>query len=242
MFQQGSPTALKLQYPLKPLSYQDQGTGYNLLLLVVDDLGDVSQQSQMSSLKEFKDISTQFTNHYTSGLRNDTALFGLFYGISSSYIDNILNGRHPSVLVEALQHQGYQFGLFSTDGFSSPLFRQAILSDYSLPTKAADSDKQTIEQWHLWLDNVKHGSPWFSFLNIKGSPGSRQTDNQINQVIETLKSQNKLNNTIVVITANYNSQGAQDTDWINKNTLTAITCRCRYLSTGQIRQHNKLIN
>lgn len=189
VFQQGSPTALKLQYPLKPLSYQDQGIGYNLLLLVVDDLGDVSQQSQMSSLKEFKDISTQFTNHYTSGLRNDTALFGLFYGISSSYIDNILNGRHPSVLVEALQHQGYQFGLFSTDGFGSPLFRQAILSDYSLPTKAADSDKQTIEQWHLWLDNVKHGSPWFSFLNIKGSPGSRQTDNQINQVIETLKSQ-----------------------------------------------------
>ncbi|MFB9996648.1 LPS biosynthesis-modulating metalloenzyme YejM [Providencia rustigianii] len=216
VFQQGSPTALKLQYPLKPLSYQDQGTGYNLLLVVVDDLGNERQQKQMRSLQEFKDISSQFTNHYTTGLRNDTSLFGLFYGISSTYLDNILNGWHPSVLIEALQHQGYQFGLFSTDGFSSPLFRQAILSDYSMPAKAADNDNQTIAQWNLWLDNVKQGSPWFSFLNIKGTPGSHETDNQINQVIEKLKLQNKLNNTIIVITANYNNDGSQDTDWVNK--------------------------
>ncbi|MEQ4675486.1 LPS biosynthesis-modulating metalloenzyme YejM [Providencia vermicola] len=215
VFQHGSPTALKLNYPLKPLSYYDQGTGYNLLLLVVDDLGNEAQQTTMSSLNSFREMSTQFTNHYTAGLRDDTALFGLFYGISSTYLDNILNGRHPSVLVEALQHQGYQFGLFSTDGFNSPLFRQAILSDYSLPAKTADNDSLTINQWISWLDNLKHDAPWFSFLNIKGIPGTPKTNTQIDQVIATLKRDNRLENTIVIITANYNKQGKQEEDWLS---------------------------
>ncbi|MGO2347457.1 MAG: sulfatase-like hydrolase/transferase, partial [Providencia sp.] len=166
---------------------------------------------------DFKQISTQFTNHYTTGLRNDTALFGLFYGISSTYYDNILNERHPSVLIEALQHQGYQFGLFSTDGFNSPLFHQAILSDYSLPATKADNDKQTILQWDAWLKNIKNDTPWFSFLNIKGVPGSSQTNEQINQIIDTLKHEDRLKNTIVVITANYNNNGQQDNDWVDKN-------------------------
>lgn len=215
VFQQGSPTALKLNYPLKPLSYYDQGAGYNLLLLVIDDLGDKSQQDSMNSLNAFKKISTQFTNHYTTGLRNDTALFGLFYGISSTYFDNILNGRHPSALISALQHQGYQFGLFSTDGFNSPLFRQAILSDYSLPAKTADNDNLTISQWNHWLSNLKHDSPWFSFLNIKGAPGSAKTNEQINSVMATLKRDGRLQNTIVIVTANYNNNGKAENEWLN---------------------------
>ena len=215
VFQQGSPTALKLNYPLKPLSYYDQGADYNLLLLVIDDLGDKSQQDSMGALNEFKEISTQFTNHYTAGLRNDTALFGLFYGISSTYFDNILNGRHPSALIEALQHQGYQFGLFSTDGFNSPLFRQAILADYSLPAKTADNDNLTVTQWNNWLDNLKNGSPWFSFLNIKGTPGSAKTNEQINRVMAALQRDNRLQNTIVIVTANYNNQGKAENEWLD---------------------------
>lgn len=215
VFQQGSPTALKLNYPLKPLSYYDQGSGYNLLLLVIDDLGDKSQQDSMNALNEFKAISTQFTNHYTTGLRNDTALFGLFYGISSTYFDNILNGRHPSSLIEALQHQGYQFGLFSTDGFNSPLFRQAILADYSLPAKTADNDSLTVSQWNNWLENLKNGSPWFSFLNITGTPGSAKTNEQIKRVMAALQHENRLENTIVIVTANYNNQGKPENEWLN---------------------------
>ncbi|MBG5927537.1 LPS biosynthesis-modulating metalloenzyme YejM [Providencia rettgeri] len=215
VFQQGSPTALKLNYPLKPLSYYDQGADYNLLLLVIDDLGNKSQQDSMGALNEFKEISTQFTNHYTAGLRNDTALFGLFYGISSTYFDNILNGRHPSALIEALQHQGYQFGLFSTDGFNSPLFRQAILADYSLPAKTADNDNLTVTQWNNWLDNLKNGSPWFSFLNIKGTPGSAKTNEQINRVMAALQRNNRLQNTIVIVTANYNNQGKAENEWLD---------------------------
>ncbi|MDI5399872.1 hypothetical protein MJN39_24245, partial [Salmonella enterica subsp. enterica serovar Kentucky] len=39
--------------------------------------------------------------------------------------------------------QGYQLGLFSSDGFASPLYRQALLSDFSMPTAQTQSDAQT---------------------------------------------------------------------------------------------------
>ncbi len=217
LFLQGSPTAQHLQYPLKPLKYQDQGQGYNLLLLVADNLGSATEQQQMPALQAFKNISVQFNQHYSSGIKNDTALFGLFYGISASYFDNILNGRHTSALFEALEHQGYQFGLFSTDGFTSPLFRQAILADYSLSPRTTDSDPKTILEWQNWLNNLQSNAPWFSYLNIKGD-NRAQTDNEIQQIITTLQQHDSLKNTIVIITANYDHQLNEQADhwFINK--------------------------
>ncbi|MCS5931273.1 hypothetical protein LNQ03_02735 [Klebsiella pneumoniae subsp. pneumoniae] len=66
----------------------------------------------------------------SSGNTADSGLFGLFYGISPGYMDGVLSARIPAALITALNQQGYQLGLFSSDGFSSPLYRQALLSDF----------------------------------------------------------------------------------------------------------------
>ncbi len=213
LFQQGSPTAPKLQYPLNPLKYQDQGEGYNLLLLVVDDLNNSEQSDDLPALHAFKQNSVQFNQHYTTGIKDETSQFGLFYGMSASYFDNILTSRHSSVLFEALERQGYQFGLFSTDGFNSPLFRQALLADYSLSAQATNDDKITVQQWQKWVNNLNSPAPWFSYLNIQGTRG-KQTESQINTVINTLMEGDKLKNTIVIVTANYNHDPDQTSpDW-----------------------------
>jgi membrane-anchored protein YejM (alkaline phosphatase superfamily) len=51
----------------------------------------------------------------------DSGYFGLFYGISPSYMDGVLSARVPAALISALNQQGYQLGLFSSNGFSSAL-------------------------------------------------------------------------------------------------------------------------
>jgi membrane-anchored protein YejM (alkaline phosphatase superfamily) len=61
-------------------------------------------------------------------------------------------GAYSAALITALNQQGYQLGLFSSDGFSSPLYRQALLSDFSLPSAKTQSDEQTANQWIGWLD------------------------------------------------------------------------------------------
>ncbi|MDE9461609.1 LPS biosynthesis-modulating metalloenzyme YejM [Xenorhabdus bovienii] len=209
MNQQGNPAALTVEYPLNGLSYQDNRQGYNLLLLVVDGLDNKDITSAMPSLERFTQNNIQFTQHFSTGIQNDTALFGLFYGISSGYLDGILNSRKSSALLDALTHQRYQFGLFSSDGFQTPLYRQALLTDYSFPTPTKKDDSLTVTKWRQWLD-LNHGTtPWFSFLGINGFTHStgqfdkKALDTEINNVLETLTNKGMLDKTIVVITAKH---------------------------------------
>ncbi|WP_047679708.1 MULTISPECIES: LPS biosynthesis-modulating metalloenzyme YejM [Xenorhabdus] len=210
--QQGNPSALTVEYPLNTLSYRDSGRGYNLLLLVVDGLdNDDITTNEMPFLERFTKNNIQFTQHFSTGMQNDTALFGLFYGISSGYLDGILYSRKSSALIDALTHQGYQFGLYSSDGFKTPLYRQAILTDYSLPNVDKPNDSLTLEQWQQWLNLRNNTTPWFSFLNLNGIPPSsdkvdkKTLDVEINNVLDTLIHKGALNNTIIVITAKHGS-------------------------------------
>ncbi|QTL41260.1 LPS biosynthesis-modulating metalloenzyme YejM [Xenorhabdus budapestensis] len=210
--QQGNPAALTVEYPLNTLSYRDSGRGYNLLLLVVNGLdNDDITANEMPFLERFTKNNIQFTQHFSTGMQNDTALFGVFYGISSGYLDGILYSRKSSALIDALTHQGYQFGLYSSDGFKTPLYRQAILTDYSLPNVDKPNDRLTLEQWQQWLNLRNNTTPWFSFLNLNGIPPSsdkvdkKTLDVEINHVLEALTNKGVLNNTIVVITAKHGS-------------------------------------
>ncbi|KOY61014.1 hypothetical protein AM629_16225 [Photorhabdus heterorhabditis] len=229
LMQQGDPAALSVEYPLNNLTYQDQGSGYNLLILVVDGLDNKNITKNMPALSHFRETGIQFNQHFSTGIQNDTALFGLFYGISSGYLDGILAGRKSSALFNALTHQGYQFGLFSSEGFKTPLYRQALLSDYSLPTAVNQSNQLTVEQWQQWLNLPNTSTLWFSLLKINGldkaaEPADKSAlDNQINTVLETLKNKNALNNTVIIITADHSEIAAtQPPKWINNDRFNRV--------------------
>lgn len=153
--------------------FSDKGSGYNLLLIVVDGIRLESLQQDMPALSDFAQYNIQFNHHYSSGNRKETGLFGLFYGISPTYLDSILAAREPSTFINALGTQGYQFGLFSSDGFKSALYRQALLSDFSLPAPARQSDSATTAQWQQWLNSLPNPNPWFSYVNLIGSQESQ---------------------------------------------------------------------
>ncbi|EJL89410.1 LPS biosynthesis-modulating metalloenzyme YejM [Pantoea sp. GM01] len=217
LVQQGDPEALSVQYPLSDITFRDAGTRHNLLVLTVDGLNNATVDKALPSLNQFASENVRFTQHYSAGLQPEKGLFGLFYGISSSYMDGVLASRMPSALLNALNAQGYQFGLFSSDGFSQPLYRQALLADYSLPQADSQPNSTTVTQWQNWLNGQKANSaPWFSWVALNGvtingdTLKSRQrsylrqasgVDEQINTVLQTLQQRDLLKNTVVVITA-----------------------------------------
>ncbi|NIG62494.1 MAG: DUF3413 domain-containing protein [Serratia symbiotica] len=223
LMQQGNPEAVAVEYPLSDLSYSDKGSGYNLLMIVVNSLRPQDMVQHMPSLAHFMQENVRFSNHYSSGNYANTGLFGLFYGISSTYLDNILASCKPSALVNALSEQGYRFGLFSSDGFTSHLYRQALLTDFSLPAPTKQRDEITTQQWQCWLvDQGNKEEPWFSYLNFSGTAlaargrtpastdiiqcyrnGVQDVDKQIAQVLGILKQRGLLNKTVVVITAEH---------------------------------------
>ncbi|MBB9272207.1 cardiolipin transport protein PbgA [Escherichia coli] len=217
LIEQGNPDAVSVQYPLSELRYRDMGTGQNVLLITVDGLNYSRFEKQMPALAGFAEQNISFTRHMSSGNTTDNGIFGLFYGISPSYMDGILSTRTPAALITALNQQGYQLGLFSSDGFTSPLYRQALLSDFSMPSVRTQSDDQTATQWINWLGSyAQEDNRWFSWVSFNGtniddsnqqafarkySRAAGNVDDQINRVLNALRDSGKLDNTVVIITA-----------------------------------------
>lgn len=217
LIEQGNPDAVSVQYPLSELRYRDMGTGQNVLLITVDGLNYSRFEKQMPALAGFAEQNISFTRHMSSGNTTDNGIFGLFYGISPRYMDGILSTRTPAALITALNQQGYQLGLFSSDGFTSPLYRQALLSDFSMPSVRTQSDEQTATQWINWLGRyAQEDNRWFSWVSFNGtniddsnqqafarkySRAAGNVDDQINRVLNALRDSGKLDNTVVIITA-----------------------------------------
>ncbi|MDD9093728.1 LPS biosynthesis-modulating metalloenzyme YejM [Escherichia coli] len=217
LIEQGNPDAVSVQYPLSELRYRDMGTGQNVLLITVDGLNYSRFEKQMPALAGFAEQNISFTRHMSSGNTTDNGIFGLLYGISPSYMDGILSTRTPAALITALNQQGYQLGLFSSDGFTSPLYRQALLSDFSMPSVRTQSDEQTATQWINWLGRyAQEDNRWFSWVSFNGtniddsnqqafarkySRAAGNVDDQINRVLNALRDSGKLDNTVVIITA-----------------------------------------
>ncbi|EFN4835829.1 cardiolipin transport protein PbgA [Escherichia coli] len=232
LIEQGNPDAVSVQYPLSELRYRDMGTGQNVLLITVDGLNYSRFEKQMPALAGFAEQNISFTRHMSSGNTTDNGIFGLFYGISPSYMDGILSTRTPAALITALNQQGYQLGLFSSDGFTSPLYRQALLSDFSMPSVRTQSDEQTATQWINWLGRyAQEDNRWFSWVSFNGtniddsnqqafarkySRAAGNVDDQINRVLNALRDSGKMDNTVVMITAGRGiplSEDEETFDW-----------------------------
>lgn len=151
-------------------------------------------------------------------------------------------------MISALNQQGYQLGLFSSDGFTSPLYRRALLSDFSMPSVQTQSDEQTASQWINWLGRyAQEDNRWFSWVSFNGTnldesnqknfakryaSAAQDVDANINRVISALRDSGKLNNTVVIITA---GRGVPLTQEENNFAGREAICRFLWLFTGRER-------
>ena len=240
LVEQGNPEALAVEYPLNNITFNATGTKYNLLMVVLDGVHTSTLNQDMPALTEFARENVRFGQHFSSGNREDTGQFGLFYGISPTYMPGILAARKPSALVTSLEHQGYEFGLFASDGFDNPLYRQALLTDFTLPAPVKQTDEQTVAQWRQWL-NVRGNGPWFSYVNLNGissalrqngdsvpvgntfihryQRGAQSVDQQITTILQSLKERGELDKTVVVITASHGIEFNENGTWGSGNTM-----------------------
>ena len=221
LIQQGEPDALSLAYPLNDITLAPKAAGYNLLVITVDNLRQSGLSKSYPTLAAFAQQNINFTQHYSSGPSSENGLFGLFYGISPTYLEGILASRTPSTLLTTLANRHYQFGLFSSDGFKQPFYRQALLTDYTIPLQHRQSDTQTVSQWRKWYAQqppTATGQAWFSWVSLQGATTnsgneaqrsqdylqtSLATDRQISEILDELNRSQALSNTVVVITGTH---------------------------------------
>lgn len=169
---QGAESSEIIRYPIEPLSFKDQGKNYNLMMVMVDGLrSDMLASQTMPNLMNFAKNSINYRQHYSAS--NDMiGVFGLFYGLPGGYADSIRADGSPPILLSTLEKRGYNFGLFSGNNFSDPLYYQAIFtqpeaaSSQSEENGIAPTDEQAITNWQTWLSQQDSATPWFSYIEL----------------------------------------------------------------------------
>ncbi|MDO6542589.1 DUF3413 domain-containing protein [Photobacterium sanguinicancri] len=161
-----------IRYPIEKLSFSDQGTNQNVLIVMIDGLrSDMVSSKIMPNLASFADQNINYKNHYSTSNDNTVGIFGLFYGLPGSYLESVRAESTSPVLVSTLNKRKYQFGLFSGDHFSSPIYYQTIFEQQKLANHSSDnatpSDQLAVDNWQTWLTTtLEDDKPWFSYIEL----------------------------------------------------------------------------
>lgn len=216
-----------VDYPLEPLKFDRRANHLNVLVISVDNLrADAVTAENMPNAYQYAQNNLDFTNHYSSS--NDMyGMFGLFYGLPSSYASSIKAQGSSPVMIKAMEDQGYSFGLFSGDNFEDDLFADTIFHGLKLNkvdfNDQSSPDSQAINKWSDWVKAAK--TPWFSFIelttveNFSNYSGENKlsypkllqsydksahvADSELGQLLEQIKSLGLSKDTVVVITSNH---------------------------------------
>ncbi|MEE6032439.1 DUF3413 domain-containing protein [Avibacterium paragallinarum] len=205
--QEGRPEALKIDYPKSPLHFTPVKPS-NILMITVSGLRyDAVSADKMPKLSAFAEQATQYLNHYSTGNNNNTALTGLFYGLTANYTDSLLSNKTPSVLINALKQKksAYQLGLFASDGFHASLLSQNVFSQQKLDHKVR-SNQASVQQWQNWYAKRHSEKPYFSYLSLAIPQGLNETDyalqlHDLDGLLDSVLNQVERQNTLILITA-----------------------------------------
>ena len=231
--QEGNPFAIAIEYPLDRITFNEQQTKQNILIINIDGLNNQLLANNMPWLKEFANQNINFTNHYAASSQPYLNNFSLFYGLDPNYYNSILAGHKTSVLFDTVTKQHYNLGLFSVDGFSEPLYRYALLSNFSIPDSKKQTNKLATNYWMAWHDQqnkLENHAPLFSVIQYSLVPKNKKMaiveleseakklDQYLESLIAYLKLSNAYENTIIIITGSNNLKIDEAKKLVQRNT------------------------
>ncbi len=163
-----------LNYPLHPLQCHNQQS-MNLLLIMADAMrSDMLQPITTPFLWRYAhEKAAWFTHHFSGGNSSRMGVFSLFYGLPPGYWSSFESLQRSPVLIDELQRQHYQLGLFTSSSMYRPvaLDRTAFANvpDLRLGTEPAAApawqrDRIITRDWREWLHNRDGSRPFFGFL------------------------------------------------------------------------------
>lgn len=168
------PEAAGLNYPLAPLQCA-KDEPLNLVIILIDAMrSGMLGQGQTPVLDRFAaQRAVRFRQHFSGGNSSRMGVFSLFYGLPPGYFRSFEALQRPSVLMDQLAFDGYQFGLFSSSKMYRPvtLDRTAFANvpNLRIETKpvgapAWERDRIMTDDWLQWLDRRTTDQPFFGFL------------------------------------------------------------------------------
>jgi len=169
----------RLRYPLAPIDRVEHPVR-NIVWLVSESLrADMLNPEIMPSTWAFAQHALWFRDHYSGGNGTRMGMFTMFYGLPGSYWFPFLQHRRPPVLLDVLQQEGYQLGLFTSASFGYPEFDQTIFA--GVPGSELHSgqkgpgwqrDRRNVGELLDFVERRDPARPFFAFLFFE-SPHAR---------------------------------------------------------------------
>lgn len=171
----GKNSKSDLNYPLKPLKFQQVEKQKNMLLIVIDAMRyDVLTEDLAPNIVKFADSAAVFENHYSGGNSTRMGMFSLFYGLPGTYWQYFKSMKRAPVLMDAFMSNRYQLGIFSSAPLYAPpaLDRTAFAKIRNLRMnteipgrkRAFAKDSAITDEWREWLNTRNVNKPFFGFL------------------------------------------------------------------------------
>ncbi|MBN1809039.1 MAG: sulfatase-like hydrolase/transferase [Planctomycetes bacterium] len=164
-----------LNYPKAPIIFQADIRKPNVIIIALESVrGDMLAPDISPFLYRWGTEHIVGERHYTSGNRSTHGVFGMMYGINSTYWYSFLSERRGPVLVSELRKLGYSFKILSS---SSTTFaecpktsfveiREAVDDRWHKAQEAHERDRVITDKFIAFLDSAP--TPFFSFLWYDG--------------------------------------------------------------------------
>jgi len=169
----------RFNYPKQQLQCKAPAKQNNLLFIMVDSLRfDVVTPEIMPNSAALANNGSQYLNHYSTGNATRFGVFGLFYGVFSNYWHAALNESSPSILIDTLNNNGYDFGIFASATLTSPEFDRTVFTSIKhkidLVTQGNSKVERDIEitrKFSQFIEERETKKPFFSLLFYDAAHG-----------------------------------------------------------------------
>ncbi|MFM2479975.1 DUF3413 domain-containing protein [Celerinatantimonas sp. YJH-8] len=160
-----------LQYPLHPLQTQPVTKPLNIVFLMIDSWRFDSFTKEVApNIWKYAQQGRIFEHHLSTGNATRAGIFGLFYGIPSTYWQAFLANQRSPLLMDRLQQLGYDIQAFGSAQLTNPEFNQTVfrniphLRQHSDGNSPHERDEDVNHDWLQWFEHRDQSKPSFSFI------------------------------------------------------------------------------
>jgi membrane-anchored protein YejM (alkaline phosphatase superfamily) len=161
-----------LNYPLHAMQYEEKSRHKNVVIIVIDAWRfDMLNSSVTPHIAEFAKKSWVFNQHFSGGNATGPGMFSLFYGLPVTYWSAMESEHRAPLLIDEMQKQDYQIGVFASAGIEFPPFYKTIFNSIkNLDPKmrpgnnAYERDKNVTKNFMDFMQHYSAQQPFFTFL------------------------------------------------------------------------------
>ncbi|WP_194438834.1 DUF3413 domain-containing protein [Vibrio fluminensis] len=180
-----------VRYPLEKLEFSRRSNPLNVLVVSVNNLrADALNSTNMPNTFQYSLDNLSFNNHFSSS-NDSNGVFGLFYGLPTSYASSIKTQESLPIMLKTLKDNDYQIGLFSGDNFSDPLYSDIVFNGLEVTAVTEDEgdtgDQKAINAWSNWVQ-AQGKQPWFGFIELTTLDDFTQYNTKSGNTVADLKS------------------------------------------------------